>query len=436
MRPWLLVVALLCACGSSGPPPGEAEACAAQVAAREHEIAALLAPTVRRDGHDYLDMTVAAGRAAALRQRLGSCAAHPALQRLARFSAALAAEADPARSFGLQITDRAYLADHRDALALPPLLRDPSFLAHLREPAGYADALAMIEAENATAPPAERWTTLLYQSRFLATPDETTHGRLLVLVPGPPDLWIQFGIATPEMDPLTRIHSVSVVAAGAGPRADQALLLDYWRTYDGDRVELTTRLEAGQGGSNCYGCHKLPVLPIRPAQVYELDASGALRAGADRAEILAALDRRIAGYGALTLAGGVDPDAWGPTLGPPGRPRDDTFMRRCTASRGLDAAARARVRAAMRCGACHDGGYPGTINVPQALRATHDLTALRHPATGASMPLVREYVTQGWMPPGARLGAAEREALYDCLMLDYWDPATGTGVLADWLRGH
>jgi hypothetical protein len=50
--------------------------------------------------------------------------------------------------------------------------------------------------------------------------------------------------------------------------------------------------------------------------------------------------------------------------------------------------------------------------------------------------MVQTYVDQGLMPPGADLTPIERRALWRCLMTEYFDPTSNSGLLEDWLRGE
>lgn len=417
-----MIAVLAAACTAPPPPASRARAsdpCDPQVA-----IAALLEPTPT----GRVDIDVVAARAV----HLVSCPKLPV--NLRRFVAAVSRQADDAFKFGFSVSDRAYVERSRRATALPSLLRSQRFLRLMQHPRGYADAVHMIDEANAGRPNAQRWSTVLYESQFLRSADQGTYGRLLVHVPGPITQWIQYGIVTPTMKPETPMHSISVVAIERG----QAYWMDYWRTYRDGRIELPARVVAGHGNVNCYNCHKLPVVPIHPKVEYSLNERGALvvaRRGAG--PTLLRLNGEIRGYGPAAFAGLLDPDSYGPALGDPDRARSAAFWRRCTEPYGLNAAARARVERAMACANCHDGSAVSRINYPQALHTDQDDDILLHPDTRRSMALVPAYVRAGWMPPRSKLRPGnEREALINCLMLDYFDPTTRRGALVDWLRSN
>jgi hypothetical protein len=238
----------------------------------------------------------------------------------------------------------------------------------------------------------------------------------------------------------TKIHSVSIVAlrpTGKSSQPHECYIVDFWRRYLPDRVDLLPMVEAGRGTQNCYNCHKTPVIPIRPAEEYEFNENGALvvkRSG--RGEIPARLNRLIKRHGPPDFGGLLDPDAYGPPLGPANRVRPDSLLRQAAAGLGLGAGSFDKIRKNMKCSECHDGRDRGSINFPQALVSNMDLADLIHPDTGKSMPLVKTYVENGWMPPGNSLTAAERKALHRALMLEYYDLSTGTGLFVDWLNGR
>lgn len=408
--------------GCAPPPPPRHQPRAANWCEPGAAIADLLAPTPA--GH--IDIDAVAKRAGELR----ACPRLPA--NLRRFAAALSQQARRRFRFGFSISDRAYVQRSRVATALPPLLGSQRFLQLMKHPDGYAQALRLIQNANTRRARHERWSAVFYQSRFLRSADERTYGRLLVVVPGAPIRWIQYGITTPGMNPATPMNSISVVAIDQG----EAFWMDYWRIYRDDRIEVAPRVTAGHGNVNCYNCHKTPVVPIQPNVEYTLNQRGGLvvtRTGAG--PLVRRLNEKIRGYGPASFGGLLDPQSYGPPLGDPDRPRSAAFWHRCTRRFSLNAAALVRVKRALACANCHDGSDLSAINFPQALDTDQDHDVLRHPDSGRSMALVPTYVREGWMPPKSALRPVEREALINCLMLDYYDSTTRTGALVDWLAG-
>jgi hypothetical protein len=429
---------LLAACARPQPHAQPADPCAATDwrAFTDRSIELLLTPLIERDGRRYFDRATLAANAREIDTTIARCRA-PVPANLARFAAAVGRSAVPGHDAGYAVPDRAWLAHAGPAIELPPLLRSAEFLAAIAAPATYGDALAMIDARNQAAAPGDRWATLLYRSRFLATPDRSVYGRLLIHVPGEPtEQWIQFGIIAPgDRAAPADVHGVSMVAVTR--RADgsrESFVVDFWREARASGVmSIEPNIAIDQGTSACHDCHKSALLPVRPDRVLQLDAAGRLT-GAKNAPLIAEVDRAIAAVGAPAYGGLLDPSAFGPPLGPTDRARSDAELAACAAPLAPAPAALARLRDAMGCAACHDGRRLGAINFPQAVPSHLDLDALLHPDTRRSMPLVASYVTEGWMPPGAALTAGERAALLRCLTREYWDERDRSGLLADWLR--
>ncbi len=433
-------------CPCEAPCPGDA---AAWRGWAEDRVADLLTTTVRARG-ELFEVAAVAARAATLHATFARIEErHPGrldpatpigarLANLRRFAAAVRWTSDPAHEGGLSIPDADYLARVRRAATFPPLLRSQPFLRAVSDPARYAEAVALIDAHNATLPEAARFTVLLYRSAFIRTPDRTTHGRFFVHVPGDPEQWIQFGILTPGMDEALTMHSVSVVALVGPPEAAgsrEAVLVDWWRVYEDDgTIRLGTRLDDGNGTNRCFDCHKIPVLPIHPDEEYDLDDAGRLVPKLEgRGEVPARLNALIAETGSPDAGGLFDPAGFGPALGPVGRARPDALLRRwCGAT--VDDASLARIREAMDCSSCHDGELVGRHNFPQAVASDQDL-GLFHPVSEERMPIAKVYVERGLMPPDSDLTPAERRALWACLQAEYFDPTDGSGVLRDWLLG-
>ena len=352
---------------------------------------------------------------------------------LNRFTKALRLNNYSDHRFGFAITDREFLESVRPQIAIPELLQSQEFLRKVSAPNNYAAANAMIEDHNRTLSPERRWIVLLYKSRFLPTPDRAaTFGRFFVFVrDGVYDKWIQFGIRTPDQPGQEeRINNVSIVSVGP-PDADNKRLvipIDFWRTYEPDgSITLKTRYESINSTENCVACHKTAPLGIRPREEYMFDANGRLvpntvNPGAIASMLRAKIDDE---YGTPTYGAWLDPGAYGPSIGPAGRPRDPAFLRACAGDAGLGDTGLQNVRRAMKCDTCHNEASLGPLNLPQALKAPLDTSTSRQ---------LREYVSQGWMPPNNTLTPAERAALYRCLLDEYYSVSTGTGLLVEWLK--
>jgi hypothetical protein len=306
----------------------------------------------------------------------------------------------------------------------------------------------------------------MYKSRFLTTPDEaSTFGRFFILVPGDKyQKWIQFGIKLPDDDKnLTPINNLSIVSV-ANPDVQGRrfnAIIDWWRTYNSDgSITLETRRKSQGITENCAMCHKTSPLGIHPAEEYVFDSNGKLIPNTANPGILPAkLNALILEYGAPYFNGWMDPMSYGPPLGED-RQRTDAFMQSCSSGLGLDAAAIARVKRNMTCTDCHSesgAGAVGVLNYPETTRLPKN-----------ARNQIYQYLSLGWMPPKKQLPPAdlkalnkakpseritlyqlliphqidmvaevntnEREALYSCLMKEYFDVDAMTGSFINWLK--
>ncbi|MFI5386487.1 MAG: hypothetical protein ACHQ50_10250 [Fimbriimonadales bacterium] len=183
----------------------------------------------------------------------------------------------------------------------------------------------------------------------------------------------------------------------------------------------------GRTIDNCYDCHKTAAIPLEPELEYTFDPKGSLIVKTSGAgQIPELLNRRIRGYGQIDL-GVQRVSSYGPSLGPAGWLRSDESLRKW-AGTTLSAESVARIRSAMNCASCHDSF--GKLNFPMAIRTSRDFGAFK-----TDRGLVQSYIEKGYMPPGNSLTEQERHALWLCLSKEYYDPANGTGVFVDWLKG-
>lgn len=335
-----------------------------------------------------------------------------ALANFVSFIKAQGTMAEPDHALGFSLDDREYAAKVAPFVELPPLLRSQEFLGKIGDPRTYGEAVRMIEKENEKRPADKKWIVLPYQAQFIRSVDQTTYGRLLVMIPrdrGLFDKWVQFAIATPGMKPV-EIQSVSIVSVLRGdPKRSKVFFMDYFRRPDpeGQIALVPTMNDERRPSTNCYNCHKSGVVPIHPLAEFRFDERGCLvRQTSDTAE---ELNKRILLYGAPDYTF-LDTSAYGPSLGPLSGHRDILPE---------------RVKAAMNCAVCH------TINFPQAVRTQGDQKAFK-----SHMGLVQSYVENGWMPPNNDLSPAERRQLWQNLLKEYFDPSQKSGLLIDWLKGN
>lgn len=330
--------------------------------------------------------------------------------------------------FGYTIDDFQYLDRVRENVDLPPLLKSADFLKKVSNRETYKDAYDLIVQQNAGLPADKQWWVLLYKSRFLTTPDEAnTFGRFFVYVPGDSyDKWIQFGIKIPDDSSTTPINNLSIVSIAKPDAQGRRFnsIIDWWRTYDsGWSVKLATRRESQGITENCVMCHKTSPLGIHPAEEYTFDSKGKLVVNTSTAgQIPAQLNKLIPTYGAPYFNDWADTSKYGPELGPDIQ-RTDQFMANCTSGLNLNPASVAKVKANMTCSNCHSNTGVGILNFP---------AATRHIKSAGNQ--VYQYISEGWMPPNKNLSSDEREGLYQCLVKEYYDFTSKTGLLIDWLK--
>lgn len=423
---------------------------------RDREIATILKPTFATNGEHLLSRQAVISKSARAYSVLaGAIAKNPALLTNAKTLAglknflaftkaqhwmALTDEAGkPTHQLGLEIPDADYWTSAASELEFPPLLRSQPFLQFMYAH-NYQAAYDLIQAGNAALPDTNKWLVLPFRAQFILPVDRTSYGRMLVLIPnesapdgGGRDKWVLFVIATPEMNPTQEIRSVSIFTVHRPPgdgTKPRTYFSDFLRERDartGDIAIRSTLLLNPTPSKNCYDCHKSAVLPIRPAAEYGFGPGGRLvEKTAGEGEMSQAVNRRIKPYG-LPDFGVQDTAAYGPGLGPDAAGRSDQFIKSASGNGSLTAGAMGKIRDAMNCAQCHDHFAP--INFLQAVRSDRDVEALL-----GGRGMVQTYIEKGWMPPNNNLTAEERTALWKCLLTEYLDAKTGTGLFASWLK--
>ena len=396
---------------------------------------------------------------------------------------------NPQHQFGHQDTDATYLERAADALTLPCLLRSPDFLNAISKPETYRHALEMIREHNEGKAghdcPAEstQWTTLLFRSRFISTPDDAnTFGRLLVVAPGGDyDRWIQFGIWTPEDlasgKPLPIIRNVSIVAvarnAGQAGSAQFDAIADFFRCEDAacgqdaklhatppcpgaaSGIALCSRLAVTKETDNCERCHKMMPNSIHPEHVYDFGVGNQWHVLDDQAaeaaveRINSMIGREYArlplykvppdkddvaawqNYGAIGM--GADPTSFGQDE------RSPQSIKACAATVkvALTDDSAQRVETAMNCSSCHGartkGPSLGVLNYPLATEKRLSGPILEKSGEVHTPNVIESHILRGLMPlrkAGGRITEArldlsddERKALYACLSDEYFHPS-------------
>lgn len=311
----------------------------------------------------------------------------------------------PDHQLGFTVPDQQYFAETRDFVQIPEFLLDQKFLRLVSRFETLDQAKKFLTILNSGRAPADQLIFFSYTSRHLGTPDnDNSFRRLLIVVPGDrangrPEKWVQFGITDPGAR--VRIRNVSVVAAMPGRDGTANVYFkDFFRTYRRDGViRMKGRWELGQGDDNCVQCHKSGVLPIFPEKN---------SVTANEEERVLAVNQRLLSYGPARFGEYLDASKLGPGLGTAGA--QDRERRFGTAFAG------SVVGRAMTCAACHHQERMGALNWPM------------------DEVLISSFIKGGEMPPGHKLRPAERTALHENLIREYFaTDVDRPGILKSWL---
>lgn len=320
---------------------------------------------------------------------------------------ALALDEQPDHELGFNVPDAQYFEETRRYVQIPDFLTGRDFLHAVSRYETLERAKSFLRQLNSTRPEGERLLFFSYKSRHLGTPDnDDSYVRLLVVVPGDagrgvPERWVQFGVTDPGVRVRTR--NVSVVSSLANPDGTSNVYFkDFYRSYRRDgSIGIRGRWELGYGDDNCARCHKSGVLPVFPV-------AGSVSPG--ERPTLEAVNARFRSYGPPRFDKYLDPTRFGPGLGSASR-----ADRGARFGAGFSQTAVAR---SMTCAACHLRDGLGSFNWPM------DET------------IISSFVEGGQMPLGSHLRDADRRALYEKLIEEYFatDPAR-PGILKSWLLG-
>jgi hypothetical protein len=349
------------------------------------------------------------------------------------------AEGKRTHVLGSDLSDKAYLGLIQPYIQLPELLASQPFLLALENPSSYRSAVQMIDARNKTLDEDSKWPVVAYRSQFIRSVDQTTYGRLLVVVPNQRliggdrlEQWFQFAIATPDTKAMTIIQSLSVIARVTRPDGEShAFFVDLLRHRNPVTGEITfssTYLLNPMPSSNCFNCHKTAVLPLHPKSLLEFGPKGVTEHPMLGDTVVADVNRRaMATIGREKLF--VNPVDFGPNLGT-GDPRVlDEKLRDAAVSAGLSPTSIAKVRQSATCSKCHGSFAP--LNFDISVSTDRDSKSFE-----SKRGLAQSYVEVGFMPPKNDLTPAERKALWKGLSGAYYDPHTVTGAFVDWLKGE
>ncbi|HEY3135857.1 MAG TPA: hypothetical protein VGL29_07495 [Blastocatellia bacterium] len=307
----------------------------------------------------------------------------------------------PDHELGFEIPDKQYFEETRRYVQIPDLLLAPSFLRWVSRFETLDRAKTFLRQLNNSREAADQLIFFSYTSRHLGTPDnDDSFVRLLIVVPGNPEKWVQFGVTDPKTR--VRIRNVSVVSAITNSDGTfNAYFKDYFRTYRRSAsISIKGRWELGYGDDYCASCHKSGILPVFPEP-------GSV--SADEQPALAAANERFRSYGSPRFQY-LDLNKLGPGLG-----SSSTLLR---VKRFGEAFGETVVGRSMNCNRCHQQQWLGALNWPM------------------DRVLISSYIKGGRMPSGSRLSDSERDELHEKLIQEYFaiDDAA-PGILKSWLLG-
>lgn len=351
----------------------------------------------------------------------------PSLKHLHRFTRIFWRGLDEKHSLRLEIPDDDYLKNApKGALEIPQDLKNPEFLKLLDD--HLADSgqkvIGYIDQINQEKDIKNKYNRFIFRSQFLPTPDEAqTFLRLFIYVPGDKfDRFLQFGLHENKLGPLS--NSISIIAilkkdihTGLLLPKPQAWYYDYYRIRRTNTQYLSSRLQETGALENCYGCHSSALLPVYP-QKESFDFE---KFGGNLQKVNEVIAKYSSAEPALT-----NMNNFGPPLGPIENPaRTEDFFQICAPE--LEKNSRERIHKAMACSSCHNDTIKPALRFPMASLSQLDRDSI------VKVLIEDEKI----MPPRSNLNQEERNALVQCLYLEYFGYENdAVGLLEQWLRGE
>jgi len=317
-------------------------------------------------------------------------------------------EALPDHELGFSVPDQEYFAETRRYVEVPEFLKTQTFLRWVSRSETLDKAKNLLRQINTTRAPSDQLLFFSYRSQHLGTPDnDDSRLRLLIVVPGnsaegAAEKWVQFGVTDPGAR--TRIRNLSVVSAIPSPNGEfNSYFKDYYRNYRRNgSISIKGRWELGYGDDSCVRCHKSGVLPIFPE-----DGS----VSPEEKSIVEAVNQRFRTYGSPRFDRYYDDSKLGPGLSSvAGEIRSKRFGEHFKDT---------SVSGAMRCNLCHQRQGLGALNWPM------------------NSVIVSSYIKGGKMPFGWKLDEADRDALNNKLVEEYFSvDDANPGILKSWLLSN
>jgi len=297
---------------------------------------------------------------------------------------------------------------------LPPVMRDPEFLKKLRSTWTRNSTLQKWIAKFQKTMPG--FQALKYTSRVLPNQEA-----IAFLRPGDDfDQWFHFIVGIDE-----------ILVVSIQKRDGKHQLLDRPRVYYNEfhfiEDEKDTPFPVGKHDlynsklkftdlasksmhskpMSCHQCHRTGAMPLVPVAGSKLIT---LNKGTDPVKQLAWFNDRVADT-ANAVSDSIDVQGFGPSLGEFNpKQRTDQFVVRCSGNPQLSKTSLVKIKKAMNCSSCHDGDLVGALDYP----------VLTDDSTAAGIRVAETFIKSGHMPPGENLSTEERDALFECLIYEYY----------------
>jgi hypothetical protein len=317
-----------------------------------------------------------------------------------------------------------------DLNTIPAALRDPDFLAQIKDATTLGDAIARFKKRN------PRYTVIRYSGNAKAMDQSKEEDRLLVMIPGAKeDRYYQFTVPTlAEQDAakskprpktgskeflnstpydqfsLVVVDKSKVSKAGDRP---EVYFRDYRRTGTSHGINIEYRNRPSDVRESCLKCHSRGVQAIFPHKD---------KTSVEDARAIERLNGRILEYGIpsnattkISAAGNGLTEA-GLPIGPVSpSTRTDEFMASCAPE--ITVERRAYIKGLMNCSGCHNGKpVQLTKEIPDLKKAfgwgMYELAPIYNMNGSTLKLLVTEHNS---MPPGNSSTPEERAALWNCL---------------------
>lgn len=308
--------------------------------------------------------------------------------------------------FGFNVEDLKYIKDTQKLTSIPRILKNQKFLNALSPPLNLDQAKHYLEITNKKLSQKDRLIYFSYISRHLGTPDnEDAFGRLLIIVPGEIEKWVQFGIHRNNLE----VKNVSVISVNKEThdtyysdnyriRNEKNLITFKHRYFYNLEKKYDTQID------RCVTCHTTGVIPIIPE-----------KNSVSKKEIpqLIKANNRFLSYMPPKFGGYISELRSGPVLGKIKETNQRmTLLRRCAPKVSLDI--KKKIASSMNCATCHNNKALGSFYFPFKKIMLHEAII------NGNMPPAKSYLSRDTVQDTSSLSKFERKTIYECLIEEYF----------------